>query len=49
MANKAQEEPKDYKQFTDILHDLSDIFLNNYDHDVQNHSETNRKGGNIGL
>ena len=25
------------------LVDLSDTFLNNYDHDVQNHSDTNPK------
>ena len=40
MANKAQEEPKDCKQSTDILVDLSDTFLNNYNHDVQNHSDS---------
>ena len=38
MAKKAQEEPKDCKQSTDVFVDLSDTFLNNYDHDVQNHS-----------
>ena len=43
MAKKAQEEPKDCKQSTDILVDLSDTFLNNYDHDVQNSSDTNPK------
>ena len=37
MAKKAQEEPKDCKQSTDVLVDLSDTFLNNYDHDVQNY------------
>ena len=26
-----------------VLVDLSDIFLKNYDHDVQNHSDTNPK------
>ena len=31
MAKKAQEEPKDCKQFTDVLVDLS----NNYDPDMQ--------------
>ena len=41
MAKKAQEEPKDCKQSTDVLVDLSDTFLNNYDHDVQNFSDTN--------
>ena len=40
MAKKAQEEPKDYKQSTDVVVNLSDTFLNNYDHDVQNHSDT---------
>ena len=43
MAKKAQEEPKDYKQSTDVSVDLSDTFLNNYDHDVQNSSDTNPK------
>ena len=43
MAKKAQEEPKDCKQYTDVLVDLSDTFLNNYDHDVQNTSDTNPK------
>ena len=43
MAKKAQEEPKDCKQSTDVLVDLSDTFLNNYDHDVQNSSDTNPK------
>ena len=43
MAKKAQEEPKDCKQSTDILADLSDTFLNTYDHDVQNHSDTDPK------
>ena len=43
MAKKAQEEPKDCKQSTDVLVDLSDTFLSNYDHDVQNHSDTNPK------
>ena len=41
MAEKSQEEPKDCKQSTDVLVDLSDTFLNNYDHDVQNHRVTN--------
>ena len=41
MAKTAQEEPKDCKQSTDVLVDLSDTFLKNYDHDVQNHSDTN--------
>ena len=44
MAKKAQEEPKDCKQSTDVLVDLSDTFLYNYDHDVQYHSDTNPKG-----
>ena len=43
MAKKAQEEPKDCKQSTDVLVDLSDTFLNNYDHDMQNASDTNPK------
>ena len=43
MAKKAQEEPKDCKQSTDVLVDLSDTFLNNYDHDVRNSSDTNPK------
>ena len=43
MAQKAQEEPKDCKQSTDVLVDLSDTFLNNYDNDVQNFSDTNPK------
>ena len=43
MAKKAQEEPKDCKQSTEVLVDLSDTFLNNYDHDVQNSSDTNPK------
>ena len=43
MAKKAQEESKDCKQSTDVLVDLSDTFLNNYDHDVQNSSDTNPK------
>ena len=34
MAKKAQEEPKDCKQSTDVLVDLSDTSLNNYDNDV---------------
>ena len=42
MAKKAQEEPKDCKQSTDVLVDLSDTFLNNYDHDMQNsNTDTN--------
>ena len=43
MAQKAQEEPKDCKQSTDVLVDLSDTFLNNYDHDIQNSSDTDPK------
>ena len=43
MAKKAQEEPKDCKQCTDILVDLSETFLNNYDHDMQNSSDTDPK------
>ena len=43
MAKKAQEEPKDCKQSTDVLVDLSDTFLNNYDHDMQNSSNTDPK------
>ena len=41
MAKKAQEEPE--AQSTDVLFDISDTFLNNYDYDVQNHSDTNPK------
>ena len=41
MAKKAQEEPKDCKQSTDVFVDLSDTFLNNYE--VQNSSDTNPK------
>ena len=40
MAKKAQEGQKDSKQSTYVLVDLSDTFLNNYDHDEQNHSDT---------
>ena len=43
MAEKAQEERKDCKPSTDVLVDLSDTFLNNYDHDMQNASDTNSK------
>ena len=43
MAKKAKEEPKDCKLCTDGLVHLLDIFLNNYDHDVQNSSDTNPK------
>ena len=43
MAKKTQEEPKDCKQSTDVLVDLSDTFLNNYDHDVEDFSDTNPK------
>ena len=43
MARKAQEEPKDCKQSTNVLVDLSDTFLNNYDPDMQNASDTNPK------
>ena len=43
MAKKAEEEPKDCKQSTYVLVDLSDTFLNNYDHDIKNHSNTNPK------
>ena len=43
MAKKAQEEWKDYKQSMDVLDDLSDTFLNNYDTGVQNHSDTGLK------
>ena len=43
MAKKAQEEPKDCKQSTDVLVDLSDTFLNNYDPDMQNSNDTNPK------
>ena len=43
MAKKAQEEPKDCKLSTDVLVDLSDTFLKNYDHDVQNCIDTNPK------
>ena len=41
MAKKAEEKPKDCKQSTDDLVEMSDTFLNNYDHDVQNSSDTN--------
>ena len=40
---KSKKGPKDCKRSTDVLVDLSDAFLNNYDHDVQNHSNTNSK------
>ena len=40
VAEKAQEEPKDCKQSTDVLADLSDTFLNNYDNYMQESSET---------
>ena len=43
MAKTVQEKSKDCKQSTDVLVDLSDTFLNNYDYDVQNHSDTNSK------
>ena len=43
MAKKAQEEPKECKLFTDVLVDLSDTFLSNYDHDMQNSSDTDPK------
>ena len=43
MAKKAQEESKECKQSTDILVDLSDTFLNNYDHHMQNNSDTDPK------
>ena len=43
MAKTAQKEPKDCKQSTDVLIDLSDTFLNNYDHDMQNSSDTDPK------
>ena len=43
MAKKAQEEPKDCKQCTDVLVDLSDTFLNNYDHDIQDSNDINPK------
>ena len=43
MAKKTQEEPKESKQSTDVLVDLSDTFLNNYDHDMQDSSDTNPK------
>ena len=43
MAKNTQEESKDCKQSTDVLVDLSDTFLNNYDHGVQNHNDTNSK------
>ena len=41
MAKKPKEEPKDCEQSTDVLVDLSATFLNNYDHDMQNHRDTN--------
>ena len=43
MTKTAQQEPKDCKQSTDVLIDLSDTFLNNYDHDMQNSSDTDPK------
>ena len=43
MAKKTQEEPKDCRQSTDVLVDLSDTFLNKYDHDMQNSSDTDPK------
>ena len=43
MAKKAQEGPKDCKQSTDVLVDLSHTFLNNFDHDMQNSSDTDPK------
>ena len=43
MAKKDQEEPKDCKQSIDVLVDLSYTFLNNYDPDIQNASDTNHK------
>ena len=43
MAKKAQGEPKDCKQSTNVLVDLSDTFCNNYDPDMQNASDTNPK------
>ena len=43
MAKKAQEEPKDCKKSTDVIVDFSDTFLSNYDHDVQNHGDTDTK------
>ena len=43
MAKKAQKEPKDCKQSTDVSVDLSDTFLNNYDHNMQNSSDTDPK------
>ena len=43
MAKKAQEEPKDCKQSTDVLIDLSATFMNNYDYDMQSSSDTDPK------
>ena len=43
MVKKVQEEPKECKQSTDVLVDLSHTFLNNYDHDMQNSSDTDPK------
>ena len=40
ITKKAQEEPKDCEQSTDVLIDLSDTFLENYVHDVQSSSVT---------
>ena len=40
MAKKAQEEPKDCKQFIDVSLDLSDTFSNNND---KNSSDTSNK------
>ena len=43
IAKTAQEEPKDCKESADVLVDLPDTFLNNYDYDVQSSSDTNPK------
>ena len=45
LAKEPLEEPKDCKQSTAVLVDLSDTFLNNYDHDMQNSSDTNAEIG----
>ena len=43
MAKNSQEEPNDCKPSIDLV-DLSDTFLNNCNHNVQNHSDTDLKG-----
>ena len=43
MDKKAQEDPKECKQCTDVFVDLSDTFMNSYDYDMQNSSDTDPK------